>query len=63
MTDGIASISNTRNTINARWEAGWEEKEYEIELTYNRYINRFITVFGGVDITNEEQQTRGIFGV
>ena len=63
MTDGIAAISNTRNTISARWEAGWEEKEYEIELTYNRYINRFITVFGGVDITNEEQQTRGIFGI
>lgn len=63
MTDGIAAISNTRNTISARWEAGWEDEEYEIELTYNRYINRFITVFGGVDITNEEQQTRGIFGV
>lgn len=63
MTDGIAAISNTRNTISARWEAGWEDEEYEIELTYNRYINRFITVFGGLDITNEEQKTRGIFGV
>lgn len=63
MTDGIAAVSNTRNTISARWEAGWEDEEYEIELTYNRYINRFITVFGGLDITNEEQQTRGIFGV
>lgn len=63
MTDGIAVISNTRNIISARWEAGWEDEEYEIELTYNRYINRFITVFGGADITNEEQKTRGIFGI
>ena len=63
MTDGTAAISNTRNTISATWEAGWEEEEYEIVLTYNRYINRFITVFGGADITNEEQQTRGVFGV
>lgn len=63
MTDGIAAISNTRNTISARWEAGWEDEEYEIELTYNRYVDRFITVFGGLDITNEEQKTRGIFGV
>ncbi len=62
MTEGTAAISNTRNTISATWEAGWEEEEYEIILTYNRYINRFITVFGGADITNEEQQTRGIFG-
>lgn len=63
MTEGRAAIANTRNTISATWEAGWEDEEYEIILTYNRYINRFITVFGGIDITNEEQQTRGIFGV
>ena len=63
MTDGEAAIANTRNTISATWEVGWEEEEYEIVLTYNRYINRFITVFGGADITNEEQETRGIFGI
>ncbi len=63
MTEGTAAISNTRNTISATWEAGWEEEDYEIVLTYNRYINRFITAFGGIDITNEEQDTRGIFGV
>lgn len=63
MTEGTAAIANTRNTISATWEAGWEEEEYEIILTYNRYINRFITLFGGADITNEEQKTRGVFGV
>ena len=63
MTEGTAAVANTRNTVSATWEAGWEEEDYEVVLTYNRYINRFITVFGGADITNEEQQTRGVFGI
>jgi len=63
MSEGIAVLKNTRNSIIADWEVGYEEEEYRIDLTYARYINRFISPFAGIEITNEEQQTRGIFGV
>jgi hypothetical protein len=63
MTEGLITIENTKNTINASWEFGWEDREYEIVLTYNRYINRLLSVFGGADITNEDQNNRGVFGI
>ncbi len=63
MTEGLITIENTKNTINASWEYGWEDREYEIVLTYSRYINRIISVFGGADITNEDQNNRGVFGI
>jgi FtsP/CotA-like multicopper oxidase with cupredoxin domain len=64
MTDGVASISNSKNILSAEWQVGWqdvEETEYDIELDYDRYINRFTNIFAGVKITNEYE--RGIFGV
>jgi hypothetical protein len=63
MTEGLITIENTKNTINASWEFGWEDREYEIVLTYSRYINRLLSVFGGADITNEDQNNRGVFGI
>lgn len=61
MTDALSNLSqgsvryeNLRNTFNFSWQAGWNEipddidVEWEADLTYNRYINRFTTVFVGV---------------
>ena len=63
MSEGTGVLRNTRNWIIANWEVGYDEGDYRIDLTYARYINRFISPFAGVEITNEEQGTRGIFGV
>jgi len=62
-SEGVAVLRNTRNSIIANWEVGYEEGEYRIDLTYARYINRFLSPFAGIEITNEEQKTRGIFGI
>ena len=63
MSSGVAVLSNTRNSVIANWEYGYDEGEYRIDLTYARYINRYISPFGGVEFTNEDQENRGIFGV
>jgi hypothetical protein len=63
MSEGTAIARNTRNSIIANWEVGYEEGEYRIDLTYARYINRFLSPFAGIEITNEKQKTRGIFGI
>ncbi len=58
MTDGIAVASNTYNIFSANWETGWQNTngvDYDIELTYDRYFNRFFTLFGGVNLTDEDQ--------
>lgn len=64
MTDGIAVTSNSKNILSAEWEVGWQrvdETEYDVELVYDRYFNRFLTAFVGVNFTNDYD--RGIFGV
>lgn len=63
MSEGVAVLKNTRNSVIANWEVGYDEDEYRIDLTYARYISRIISPFAGIEITNEEQETRGIFGV
>ncbi|MFC1491404.1 multicopper oxidase domain-containing protein [Nitrospinota bacterium] len=64
MTDGFAVAENTRNTLRAAWEVGWgqvDETEYDIEVTYEYYFNRFLSPFGGANFTNDSNV--GIFGV
>ena len=65
MTEGNLSLANTRNTLNAYWEVGWqkvEEVEYQIDLTYAYTFNRFASVFAGGELSNSELGNRGIFG-
>ncbi|MFT4550684.1 MAG: hypothetical protein ACI8XO_004597 [Verrucomicrobiales bacterium] len=62
MTQGSVLLTDLRNDLSLSWEAGWENVEgttWESEITYGRYINRFLTVFGGaylegVDSTRED---------
>jgi CopA family copper-resistance protein len=69
MTEGFLMLSNIRNILAAEWEVGWhkvEETEWEGILTYGRYVNRFFTMFAGVDLMGEEDEldkTRGIVGI
>ncbi|MFC7337515.1 multicopper oxidase domain-containing protein [Haloferula chungangensis] len=51
MTQGAIMFENLENTVSLSWEAGWdgvEDVEWEAELVYDRYINRFTSVFAGV---------------
>ena len=66
MTEGFLLLSNTRNILTAEWEVGWQEvddTEWEALLTWDRYINRFFTIFGGADIGNAIEEDRGVLGI
>jgi CopA family copper-resistance protein len=69
MTEGFLMFSNIRNILTAEWEVGWhevEETEWEGIFTYSRYINRFLSLFAGVDLLGEEDEldeTRGVAGI
>ncbi|MEP3211831.1 MAG: multicopper oxidase domain-containing protein [Luteolibacter sp.] len=50
-TQGTIVFSNIMNSLMLNYEAGWdgvEGTEWETDITYNRYINRFTSVFAGV---------------
>ena len=69
MTEGFLMFSNIRNMLTAEWEAGWhevDETEWETIFTYSRYVNRFFSLFVGIDLMGEEDEldeTRGIAGI
>ncbi|WP_026450187.1 multicopper oxidase domain-containing protein [Aequorivita capsosiphonis] len=44
--------SNLRNQFNVSGEYGWN-KNLETEVTYERYLNDYFRVFGGVNVENE----------
>ncbi len=64
MADGTVVISNTKNIFSAAWQVGWqrvEKTDFDVELTYDRYFNRFLNLYAGVNLVNEYE--RGIFGI
>ncbi len=69
MVQGFLTFSNTRNIISAEWEAGWQrvdDTEWEAVLTWDRYFNRFFTVFLGADLLgagDEIEDVRAIAGI
>ena len=69
MTEGFLTSANIRNMISFSWEVGWhevEETEWEGLIKYSRYINRFFSLFAGVDLLGEEDEldeTRGVAGL
>ncbi|MBU2498628.1 MAG: multicopper oxidase domain-containing protein, partial [Proteobacteria bacterium] len=69
MTEGFLRLSNTRNILTADWEVGWQhvdETHWEAVFTWDRYINRFFSVFAGGDFLGEgddSEETRGVFGL
>ncbi len=64
MTDGLAVFSNSKNSLRTEWEVGWQnvpKVDYDIDISYERSINRFLSGFTGINIVNDDQ--RGIFGI
>ncbi|MBU2537321.1 MAG: multicopper oxidase domain-containing protein, partial [Proteobacteria bacterium] len=68
MAEASLTLANTRNIFSLDWETGWvkiEDTESEGILTYDRYINRFFSVFAGADLLAEGDdvdKTRGVAG-
>jgi hypothetical protein len=69
MTEGSLTLANTRTTLEASWEVGWQEvddTEWEGIATIGWYLNRFTSFFAGVDVIGEgssEEEARGVFGL
>ncbi|MBU2649112.1 multicopper oxidase domain-containing protein [bacterium] len=69
MSEGNIMLSNTRNILTAEWETGWQHvdnTEWEGNILWKRYVNRFFSVFAGGNQQNEEDNTntsRGVFGI
>lgn len=69
MTQGFLTASNIRSIITFQWEAGWQKvssTDWETILTYDRYFNRFFTLFAGADLFGEGgkiDDARGVFGL
>jgi FtsP/CotA-like multicopper oxidase with cupredoxin domain len=69
MTEGALTLSDTRNIFQVYWEVGWQDVEktdWEGLFTYDRYLNRFFSIFAGVDVLGEgstTDETRGVLGI
>lgn len=56
MTELYATATNIRNQLTVAGEYGWN-KNLEAEFTYERYINDYFRVFGGVNVENEGEDS------
>jgi len=56
MTEVNLTSSNLRNQFNLLAEFGYN-KNLEAEVTYDRYLNDFVRVFGGVNVENEMENS------
>lgn len=66
MTEGSVTAADTRNTLNLSWEVGWghvEETEWEALATWDRYVNRFFSLFVGADVGDAIEDDRAIAGL
>lgn len=68
-TQGNLRAENTRNAFNLEYEWDYEnENEYEVEIVYERYINRFLDLYAGIEVEQNksngkfEQESIGIVG-
>jgi len=56
MTELYATAANLRNQFSVMGEYGWN-KNLEAEFTYERYLNDYFRVFGGVNVENEGEDS------
>jgi len=69
LTEGFLTLANTRNILTVTWEAGWQDvddTEWEKIVSWDRYVNRFFTVFAGANLlgaNSEIEDTRGVLGL
>lgn len=62
MTSGALEAVNSRNSLALKWEYDWNDYEHTVDLLYGYWFNRFLTVFGGIQL-EEENSGMGVFGL
>lgn len=69
MAQGKLVYANMRHIFSTEWEAGWQrvnDVEWEVTPAYDYYLNRFASVFAGVDLEgagDHSEKHEGIFGL
>lgn len=69
MAQGALTYANTRHIFSAEWKTGWrqvDDVEWEAVPTYDYYLNRFTSFFGGVNLEGVKSRLEtheGVFGV
>ena len=69
MTQGALVFANTRHIFSTEWQAGWQrvdDVKWEVTPTYDYYLNRFASVFAGIDLEgagDHFDKHEGIFGL
>jgi hypothetical protein len=66
MSTGFLTTANIRNNFTAAWETGWQQVEgtdWETLLTWERYHNRFFSLFAGAEFGNTIEQNRAVAGI
>jgi FtsP/CotA-like multicopper oxidase with cupredoxin domain len=69
MAQGALVYANTRHIFSAEWQAGWQrvdDVEWEVTPAYDYYLNRFASVFAGVNLEgagDHFDKHEGIFGL
>jgi len=67
MAQGTVTLSNSRHIFSTEWKAGWQkvdDTQWEATPAYDYYLNRFATVFAGVDLegSNDIEKHLAVFG-
>ncbi|MFA7172023.1 MAG: multicopper oxidase domain-containing protein [Kiritimatiellia bacterium] len=69
MSQGVLVYANSRHIFSTEWQAGWQhvdDVEWEVAPTYDYYLNRFTTLFAGLDLEGADDhfdKHEGIFGL
>lgn len=69
MSEGLIIAADTRNTLTAVWESGWERvdhHDWEGLVTWDLSLRSFISAFVGLDVLGtgvETDETRGVLGL
>ncbi len=67
MAQGLVTLSNSRHIFSTEWKTGWGKVDgvaWEAAPIYDYYLNRFSTVFAGMDLegTDNIEKHEGVFG-
>lgn len=69
MGQGFFTLANTRHILDVDWQVGWQnvkDSEWEITPTWGYSVNRFTTVFAGMDmnrVNDKADTSHGVLGL
>ena len=69
MAQGDLVYANTRHIFSAKWQVGWQDvhnTKWEVTPAYDYYLNRFTSIFAGVNLegAGDRLETHeGVFGL